>query len=296
MNNKTQTDILLSLLQLNQIIKVDVLERISSTQYLISYKNIRLTAVSEADLRSKAVWLKVTQKTPIPKLQLIIEEKDSKIKGFLDFVTENNLPLPEMPAWILDLPIGSFKNNELYGFIKLQSQRANWGLFTDNHFASFISAGVSINDLDMVYNTGSDNSKRELLEQHCFTALLFDETDIEVLKPRVEALKRVNSIIFSIFDLNSDIALYLYVIQIKNSFIVIPMERFMYKTSGLLCTKYFGNIIINIVLSKANFVFENNIYKNAFADVLVNAKGDDDYLNTLAKNVIAIINKDISLD
>ena len=119
-NNNNQVNELMNQLQLGQVIKVRVLEKTSNSQYLIAYKNFQLTAASEVDLFAKSVWLRVTQKLPYPKLQIIIEENSSNISELLEYAEQRNLILPSIPKQLkhlISLNSEGVKITDLYDFI-----------------------------------------------------------------------------------------------------------------------------------------------------------------------------------
>ena len=247
---------------MGQIIKVKVLERTGASQYLISYKNIRLNAYSEVDLLSKSVWLKVTQKTPMPKLQLIIEEIDNNLDELFTYINENN------PA--------------LHAVHKKEITYKD--LLTI--YKGIIVPYLEKDNIAKLINSSADTP-------------VFQENIINALTPLVNSLDKVNLALIKSLDKDADISICILLFTHKFQFFTIPFERIANTISGNINTKHFGKICLKIN-KKDNITkifFENNIFKNALnhdiETVGLNCLKIEDIL---AEKIRIIIDRDDAID
>ena len=257
-----QADELISQLQIGQIIKVDVLEKTSNTNYLISYQKILLTAVSEIDLRSKSVWLKVTQKVPFAKMQLIIEENYSNFKKLFEYAIEHKLILPNIPESFqkyLNFSTDETNVEDLFNFLQCYSDKIVWGIINESHFVEMLEYGITYKEILSVFsdsiNIGCGEKKNKVPPN--------------VVLEKINTALKPSKISISLLHIKYQPSLSFY----------LPMESIQdasfYTMMGTFTTKHFGKIAI-VYNIKNNFpeiklYFENNIYINALKDTLYDA-------------------------
>jgi len=235
-SNNTQVNELIGQLCLGQVIRVQVLEKTGQNHYLISYKNMRMTAVSEVDLLTKTVWLKLTQKTPFPKLQIIIEETDSGMTNFKGLFSDSKL------TYLLNKGISIHQLMKFNGgFIFLQKQQA------DNLKKLNIQLLFTKDDIDKI---NSDNP--------C----------VQKLSELIEVVDNINKILS-----NQSIKLAVLYINIHLLTILLPVECLLNDDliilTGTIKTKHFSNISFKYEVNKAKekaeivIIFECDLYLKA---------------------------------
>ena len=279
LKNTRQSEELFSQLQLGQIIQVQVLEKAGVNQYLISYKNIELTAVSEVDLFSKSVWLKVTQKSPFPKLQLIIEENESNLKGLLEYTVANNLSLPPISNGLkgfLTSSTAPLDTKVLFDFLGRYYDKITWSIFNESVFLFLLKNGVSVGDLseiirDMVYLSVSNDKINNTppspphsasymggTSDDFETRILTKKTDLEGLDKEVKS--KLTPLLIIIERVNEILGTQPSKLQQKNQIsflylrhplfhVALPIESMIEKTglitsTGTIKTKHFGQILL----------------------------------------------------
>jgi hypothetical protein len=233
--NDSNANELISQLQLGQVIKVQVLEKTSPSQYIIAYRNYKLSAVSEVDLMTKTVWLKLTQKVPFPKLQLIIEENDSRFNKLLKYAEENDLLI----------------FNDWY------AEKLSWGMFDDVKLFFLLDKGVTIQEIMSAYQETVTTG--EEIEEKLTVSLLDDDTQIQ----------RINDLLSS-----NSFKLYQLYIRYLSWTVLMPIEFMENKTSkimsGLVKTKHYGKVSFKYIVNKTelSLFFESMLYLNSLKTVV----------------------------
>ena len=274
-------------LQLGQIIKVQVLENLGNSQYLISYKNLQLTAVSEVDLFAKSVWLKVTQKTPYPKLQIIIEENSSRINELLEYADKNNLIIPRIPKPISDFLTfykGEINPHDLYDFINWYIEKLSWGVFTGFNYLFLANKGITFRELMSVYDCHYVyKNKDNQITTDMIVKLVATKSDLEGVDIDANLSEKIDKtlpIIENINQLFKDHSFQLSLLYIKHkSFVIIvPVEYLKNEVfeiiAGILKTKHFGKISFKYEKQDSKseiFVyFESLLFLNSLKNELQN--------------------------
>jgi len=260
---------LIAQLQLGQVIKVQVLEKTSSTHYLVSYRNIQFTAASEVDLFTKSVWLRLTAKHPIPKLQIIIEDNNSAMNYLLEHVEKSNLVLPSIPNQLYDLLSGyngDIKPHEFINFIGLYTDMHYTGIFSDSLLIHLLNKGITFGNISVIYDYTLyiKAVKEESLELQI--KLFSDTNDVNALTAAPKTIMRLTEMIQVVENINTLLinhGLQLALLYINHpSFIsIIPVECTANNTmSGMLKTKHFGNISFKVQKKEIQFTFESGLY------------------------------------
>jgi len=285
--NSSQANELLSQLRLGQIIKVQVIEKTGNSHYLISYKNLQLTAASEVDLFTKSVWLRVVQKAPYPKLQIIIEEDHSCINELFEYADQNDLLIPSISKQLKDF-IASYGNeiqiHNLYDFINWYSDKVTWGIFTDFNLLFLLGKGMSFRDLTIVYDDFCLRAQNPDTEDFLLaTKLLSTMKDIETISAEMSVKERLTVKIALIEKVNAylcehNIQLSLLYIHHSRLTLVIPVKLPMNSKSklftGLVDTKHFGKISFKYESfgDKVGvfLIFESGLFMNSLKADLTN--------------------------
>ena len=279
-NNSIEAAELVSRLRLGQTIKIEVLDKIEHNKFKIRFKGLVLSAVSEVDLTSKSCWLKVTQLTPFPKLQIIIEEQSGYMNDLLSYADENDLDLPHIPN-SLKINIETYPTRvnaqELYDFISLYSEWSGISnvLLNLKNF-NFSKDGITISDLNRFfssYNIEKNENNNSLKS----SKLLFSEEDIDIESAKQKNIYKNLKIITKINNnlKNTNFKLALYMIENPKYCIILPVECEFQKNTqsitGLIKTKHFGKILYKGELpQKLILSFENSIYMNAIKPLIKN--------------------------
>ena len=289
-SNNSHVCELIGQMQIGQVIKVEVLEKKDSTHYLVSHRNIQFTAASEVDLFTKSVWLRLKQKHPIPKLQIIVEDNNSAMTGLLEHAEKSNLILPSIPKQLRDLLTnyqGRVNPHEFYGFIGLYTDMYGFGLFSDKLLVHLLNEGVSFGDIGFLYELnpplppfkkGGDNGCPPLTlpqegNNSCSVKLLSVQDDIDgfvtepMLKERLSTMMHIVENI-NILLVNHGLQIALLYINHPLFLTVIPVECVTHNVSksmnGLVKTKHFGNIVFKygcqVQKREIQFIFESGLY------------------------------------
>ncbi|MCL2064278.1 MAG: hypothetical protein FWG98_07900 [Candidatus Cloacimonetes bacterium] len=321
-NISSQAEELIARLQLGQIIQVQVLEKSGNSQYLISYRNIQLTAVSEVDLLSKSVWLKVTQKVPFPKFQLIIEENESSLNHLFKYANENNLIIPYIPdsikTYLSDTStIVDIKGSQLYDFIDLYTEKLSWSVFNETDFMNLLSNGIPVDELLMLYNIFPFSMGQEINKSFSILSLsdilygenmevkgkilssIKDLDDIESeyknkFMPIMTVLEKINLVLnhkerFTEKKVSENLnKISLLYIKHPLFFLILPIECTIDDSvemfSSILKTKHFGSVLLK---------YTSNGKKTEIKMLFEN----NIYINSLKDNLAMCINgKDITLN
>jgi len=276
--NSTQATELMSHLRLGQIIKIQVLEKSGHNLYMISFRGLVLSAVSEMDLTSKSCWLKVTQLVPFPKLQIIIEDKKGFMNDLLSYADENDLEIPNIPELLktklISIPV-KINIQELYKFIDIY---AEWSVISDLvlHLDNYIISddGITISDLNQIFSFNVIVKNKEKVGK-VSSKLLFSVDELSNSEASYENILNVLMILSKVnLQLTkSNIRLALFHIKYQNYEVILPVEYSLLRKNelikGLFKTKNFGNIYFKNDLSEKIFLsFENSIFMNAIRAIV----------------------------
>ena len=275
-NNNSQKEHLINKLQIGQVIRAVIKEKTAPSKYILLVDDIPLIAASEIDLLSKSVWLKLIQKTPIIKLQLIIEENSEIINSIFSYAISQNLPIISIPSnlsQILNTLSLTDKPADLYRFIKWFSKRFSWGDYHDQALFDMINKGVSIKDIVEIFDS------------------------IDMNEHIISKISIVNNIINDTFYKLMSVDTHY-----SETSISIPIETFNHLESNILLgtvkTTHYGYIPFKLeIKAKINdltMVFDNSIYLNAMKKEILNIIKDSNMnLNLLLKSVNTTTNKNI---
>lgn len=275
--NKEQLHSLTKHLKINQVIQVSIIKKIDINQYLIDFKGICLTAISEIDLLGKYVFVKIVQINPYLKLKAIINEKNAEFSEYYRYIEEHNLNYQDIPEeFINNKNFNSLKPDLLYKFIKT---------FHYKYTNSFINASFLLK----IFNSNSQNNN-EFLERliNFYNYRLIDESidlpdDCSICKyldqyqKLSDKLKKSNkknnlnlysilefSDLFNKFVFDNYIEIGLLHSVYKKLLLQIPVELRLSKdisqtlmVSGLLNTKHFDCIAFVFHNRELNLLFEN---------------------------------------
>ena len=300
--NSNQANELINRLQLGQIIKVQVLEKTSNSHYLISYKNLQLTAASEVDLFAKSVWLRVTQKVPYPKLQIIIEEEHGNINELFEYADQNSLSIPSISKQLKDFIAcyeGGVPIHDLYYFINWYSEKVACGVFSDFDLLFLLNKGIAFGDLMLAYDDFYlQVPKSDVQDALLDVKLLSTAEDIvgisirEKLAPKIALIETINS-----YLCEHNIKLSLLYIRHSWLTLVTPVKSFINGFTGLINTKHFGRISFRYepFIDKTNIslVFESMLYMNSLKPNLMTSI-DNNKINLLM-SVQSISNAQVNL-
>ena len=271
--NSAQANELISRLRVGQIIKIEVIEKSEHNIYLINFRGLVLSAVSELDLTSKSCWLKVTQLTPFPKMQIIIQEQNDFINDLFNFADENDLEIPMVPNQ-LKIQLSTISNRvnprDLYEFLFIYTEWSTISNFMMNIKNCLISEdGITISDVNQFFNFCllKKNDENDIKTS---SKLLFsqnDNIDIDGINSILNILTKINKQIEK-----SETKLALLYTQHQKYTIIFPVECRSYgdnmEINGILKTKHFGKIIIKSEINKKIALsFENSIFMNAIKPI-----------------------------
>ena len=278
-NNSAQAAELVSRLRLGQVIKIEVLEKLEHNKFKIQFRGLVLSAVSEVDLTTKSCWLKVTQLTPFPKMQIIIEDQNGYMSDLLSYADENDLDIPHIPNLLkTSLSTRSIKVNahELYDFINIYtdwSGISNFLLYLQNF--DFSPDGITLADLNQFFSFSIIKKNENNLIS---SKLIYSEDDLEnepvMQKNNYNVLKILTKINNQLKNTTFKFALY-SITQPKFN-IILPVECSFIENNvsitGLIKTKHFGKIFYKNDLNKKIFLsFENSIFMNAIKPMIKNS-------------------------
>jgi len=290
----TQIEQITNQLHLGQIIKVDVLKKNASSNYIISYKGIELTAMSDIDLFSKLIWLRVTQKAPYLVFQLIVEDQQSRLNELFEYTNDNNLPVPEIPLSIKNLINNHFSEIsvlDLYSFLNWFTKRCDQEVLSEQLIVSLFDKGFSINDFLSIFV--DINIKFNALMAQTITESNFDFAIIKSLddikKPLTSYLANTLQFKISIIERmnclfeKEKFKLALLYIRIDQSVHILPVELTQSTITGSFITKHYGEIVYKYI---------NHIKKREIAIYFDNLL----FLNNLKNYILkATVNKPVSI-
>ena len=290
--NQAQADELISHLQIGQIIKVEVLEKINHSQFLISYQNITLIASSSLDLLSKTVWLKVLQKKPYPQLQLIIEENHNSYCNLLAFVQQEQLILPELIPSVVQF-LKTLEHQipplEIYQFVLWYLEELSYGIIEEETATALQTIPISLKEiivaLDSFFQSqnihllnprlsinNKENELKILLSTKELLDIFKDHSFIDSLLQKQEIIQRINQ-----YWLDVKQNFFLGFIKYSWCFVVFPL-LIEQVTNGMVFknvfrTKHFGTIAIHYQnlqdKSEINLLFENLLYLQTVKKYLI---------------------------
>lgn len=282
-----QSNEFISQLSLGQVIKVTVKEKIGPNQFLIIFNDLQLTAVSDFDLISKSVWLKVNQLKPFPKLKLIIEDNESYLSSLFEYIDKNNLNYLNIPLSLssfLELNKEKADPKIIYEFILWYIEKSYWSSFSDAIFLYLINRGITYQDLINVYSNNlflknypnNDNKNTEI-------KLISSDEDLNNLSLNLQEMNFLPESVHLIEKINkhlTDSSFKLSMLCIISQFfkILIPVEimktNVSKKIAGFLNTKHFGKISFRyeevLDRNEITFYFESFLFLNSLKPDLTN--------------------------
>jgi len=88
--NQSQLSELQRFLKTGNVFPVTIEKQITANYYAIKIRNVALNAFSEVDLKSKKVFVRVKESSPVPKLQLLFYDDDAKVSMWDDLDDQIN--------------------------------------------------------------------------------------------------------------------------------------------------------------------------------------------------------------
>ena len=289
---------LVSKLTIGQILPVSVIKKINQSQYLIDLNGVELKAVSEIDLLSKIVWVKITHLKPLLKIQVIVSDENSYLNDYYQYISDNELEFMEIPSNIMklfDIESDNTNAKDLYNLSQWYFQKSSWGLLNDDFFknifkkCNYSKDGFSIfsflNDFYNFYKC------KKVKSENFHTIIFFNNQNYEkykhlllnVFDNALDETKFINylSILGSLQNEDNDSSDLGFLFARNESYnLIIPLECYKHQEinylATMILTKHFEKISFKAETSgnenRIILYFENHILLNHFKEVFSHSK------------------------
>jgi hypothetical protein len=261
--NQSQLSELQRFLKTGNVFPVTIEKQIAANYYAIKIRNVALNAFSEVDLRSKKVFVRVKESSPVPKLQLLFYDDDAKVSmwddlddqiNYHDFIKLRQV-MPYLPK-SEKMPDAQTIKALLY-WLDVKSG------FSIIPLASCFKSELSITQLQNIYSYYSLSSQTTELYRYPAHIVPY-ESDFSNLDS------------FNQYMSSENFRLERWYVPVKNQILSLPIETLYYQHQlfrfcSCLNTENYGQIRIDAIKKsnwKIQIDFENSIYQRSFVPEL----------------------------
>ncbi len=257
--NQSQLSELQRFLKTGNVFPVTIEKQIAANYYAIKIRNVALNAFSEVDLRSKKVFVRVKESSPVPKLQLLFYDDDAKVSmwddlddqiNYHDFIKLRQV-MPYLPK-SEKMPDAQTIKALLY-WLDIKSG------FSIIPLASCFKSELSITQLQNIYSYHSLSSQTTELYRYPAHIVPY-ESDFSNLDS------------FNQYMSSENFRLERWYVPVKNQILSLPIETLydqhqLFRFCSCLNTENYGQIRIDAIKKsnwKIQIDFENAIYQRSF--------------------------------